>query len=87
MRNRLEPRRATIDGQEFVLLEPEQYERLAAARRQHGAHSSQLSRLREQLNAALRRLNAVRRVLDETVTTCETTPDCAHCAVKSALES
>lgn len=72
MKHRADPRRITIDGQEFVLLDPVMYERLEASRRQHGAQTGQMAQLRERLKQATRQLDAVRRVLDQADATCET---------------
>ena len=59
MSRRREPRRVQVDGADFVLLPVDDYERLAATRRQVGAHADRVRHLRQkvaQLVAFLERL-------------------------------
>lgn len=72
-------RRAVVDGQEFILLTPDEYAKLDAARRQTGAASARAVRLRGELTASLAVLADIEAQLQISPCTCEVGQQCLRC--------
>ncbi|MBV1853829.1 hypothetical protein [Catellatospora tritici] len=78
------PRRATLDGEEFILLSPDEYERLDASRRQVGAALARVRQVSHALGTARTALDAVDAVLADAACTCADAGKCAICLIRAA---
>ncbi|MDI1461657.1 hypothetical protein QEZ54_11795 [Catellatospora sp. KI3] len=78
------PRRATFDGEEFILLSPDEYERLDASRRQVGAALARVRQVSHALGTARTALDAVDAVLADAGCACAGTGTCAVCRIRAA---
>jgi hypothetical protein len=72
-------RRAGFDGQEYILLTPDEYAKLDAARRQTGAAAARAVRLRGELSASLALLADLQAQLQISPCTCEAGQRCLRC--------
>ncbi|MFY1692844.1 hypothetical protein [Plantactinospora sp. WMMB782] len=66
------PQRATIGGEEVVILPVADYERLATARRQLGAREARVRRMNDQMHALTELVTDIQRILVDTPPCCET---------------
>ena len=80
-------RRAELDGQEYILLTPDEYAKLDAARRQTGAASARALRLRTDLSASLAVLAAVQTQLRASPCTCQAKGRCLRCQLTEIVGS
>ncbi|MDG4795633.1 hypothetical protein [Micromonospora sp. WMMD1082] len=71
----LRPRRATIDGEDLIVLPVADYERLATARRQLGAREARFRGLTGQVRALTSLLADIQQILVDTPACCETHRD------------
>ncbi|GHJ43999.1 hypothetical protein Cs7R123_13410 [Catellatospora sp. TT07R-123] len=81
------PRRATVDGEEFILLSPEEYERLDASRRQVGAALARVRQVSHALGTARAALTAVDTALAAEPCTCADTGTCPVCRIRAARDT
>ncbi|BCB89281.1 hypothetical protein [Phytohabitans suffuscus] len=72
MGKKIEHRLITVNGREMIVLDPTDFERLDAARRQIGARQASIAWLRQQLEAANTRLAE----LETELTKAHHQPDC-----------
>ncbi|TBL45323.1 hypothetical protein EYA84_00650 [Verrucosispora sp. SN26_14.1] len=71
----LRPRRATVNGEDLVILPVADYERLATARRQLGAREARFRGLTDQMRVLTDLLTEIQQVLLDTPACCDTRRD------------
>ncbi|GIH03574.1 hypothetical protein Rhe02_16410 [Rhizocola hellebori] len=80
-----QPRRAEVDGREFILLTPQEHAKLDAARRQAGAANARSSRLRGELTASLAVVAAIAEQVEASPCTCQVRQPCLRCRLTDLL--
>ncbi|MEU4160494.1 hypothetical protein [Actinoplanes sp. NPDC026670] len=65
MGRKIDKHTVTVDGREMVALQPADYERLDASRRQIGARTARVTRLNQQLRDAQERLAQIEAAIAE----------------------
>jgi hypothetical protein len=84
------PRTATIDGQTMFILGPDEYERLAQARRQLGGYANRLNILKQHVRAAADVMDDIDAVLARHRPCAPgqppggAAPDCLLCAISTS---